>query len=52
MIEPKYKIGIEFYKLHDYWSLGVSYGANVEHQLSIMLFKWQINIGRVVDRSE
>ena len=48
MTEPKYKFGIEFYRLHDYWSIGVLYE---QEQLVIGLIAWKLVIGKVTDWS-
>ena len=48
MAEPKYKFGIEFYKLYDYWSLGIIFE---QEQILIGLLKWKLAICKVVDWS-
>lgn len=48
MSEPKYKFGIEFYRLQDYWSFGIIYE---QEQIVIGLIKWKLVIGKVDDWS-
>ena len=48
MSEPKYKFGIEFYRLYDYWSFGIIYE---QEQIVIGLIKWKLVIGKIDDWS-
>ena len=49
MVESKYKFGVAFYRLYDYWSLGIVFEDN---KLTISLFKWKLEIGMIYDSGD
>lgn len=42
MGQPKRKFRISFYKLHDYWSIGILYEQEI---LTFGFIKWKLSIG-------
>ena len=49
MIKPKYRFSFRFFKLIDYWSLGI---ICEQEQFTIGLIKWKFTITRLTDWSK